>query len=91
MTNQIQALMTEIYEVNKKEKESELKALQAQINPHFLYNTLDALYWMSDDDNVSEIISSFVITSYSIHYTKLYENILCLTAERYATWTKLSI
>jgi len=58
MTNQIQALMTEIYEVNKKEKESELKALQAQINPHFLYNTLDALYWMSDDDNVSEIISS---------------------------------
>jgi two-component system sensor histidine kinase YesM len=38
-----------------REKESELNALQAQINPHFLYNTLDALYWQATDAQHYEI------------------------------------
>lgn len=58
MTNQIRTLLQEIEESNKREKEAELNALQAQINPHFLYNTLDALYWMSNDDQVCEIITA---------------------------------
>lgn len=58
MTNKISSLMEDIREANKKEREAELLALQAQINPHFLYNTLDALYWMSDDENMSDIINT---------------------------------
>lgn len=39
-------LLDEKYAMGKEIKSMELKALQAQINPHFLYNTLDQLYWM---------------------------------------------
>lgn len=41
-------------------KNSELKALQAQINPHFLYNTLDLLNWIAQDygaNEISEVVS----------------------------------
>lgn len=36
-------------------RKAELKALQAQINPHFLYNTLDSMVWMAEDIQAREI------------------------------------
>ena len=54
MTHRIQELMEQnVYEQEQKRK-SELKALQSQINPHFLYNTLDSIIWMAEtnDSNI---------------------------------------
>lgn len=48
-----------------KEKESELRALQAQIKPHFLYNTLSAIYWMAIKNNVREIATMTISLSES--------------------------
>lgn len=45
----------------KIQKETELKALQAQINPHFLYNTLDSINWLALDrgeDDIMTMVSS---------------------------------
>ena len=61
MADQIQDLIQKVYEVTIRKKEAELKALQAQINPHFLYNTLDIAYWtakMERASQTSEMIDS---------------------------------
>lgn len=48
-----------------KEREAELRALQAQINPHFLYNTLDSIYWMATLQNNHDIAQMAVSLSES--------------------------
>ena len=54
MAQKIQSLIEEVYLVNIRKKELELRALQAQVNPHFLYNTLDMIYWTAKVEHAPE-------------------------------------
>lgn len=56
MTEKLRGLMREHYKLGKKVMSAELKALQAQINPHFLYNTLDLINWSAMDYEAQEIV-----------------------------------
>lgn len=55
MTRELKTLMEERYRSGKEVKSAQFKALQAQINPHFLYNTLDLMNWEAMDHGVPEI------------------------------------
>lgn len=61
MITKVSTLLEEKYTLGHQVKNLELKSLQAQINPHFLYNTLDLINWMSTDVN-APMISDLVQT-----------------------------
>ena len=56
MTHRIQDLMEQNVKEQEAKRKSELKALQSQINPHFLYNTLDSIIWMAEGRKYEEVV-----------------------------------
>ena len=56
MISKIKLLMAEAVSTEKEKRKNEIKALQAQINPHFLYNTLDTIIWLSADGKNEEVV-----------------------------------
>ncbi len=56
MLSRLKELMQQIVEEQEKKRLYELNALQAQINPHFLYNTLDSIIWMEERGRNAEAI-----------------------------------
>lgn len=63
MVEDIKRLIDENYVITLREKESELALLQAQINPHFLYNTLDLLYWKAMEEENDDLAESILALS----------------------------
>ena len=62
MSENIKTLIDTVYREQIVKKQSEINALQAQINPHFLYNTLESINWKAKihgDNKVSDMISAF--------------------------------
>lgn len=63
MIERTSELMTEQYQMGQRLKNAELKALQSQINPHFLYNTLEMINWLAHAGRTDEICSAVIALS----------------------------
>lgn len=57
MVEQLRQLTDDIVREQEEKRKSELDALQSQINPHFLYNTLDSIMWMIEAEKYEDAIS----------------------------------
>ena len=57
MSEQIELLLEKSIEEQKQLQMMEHKILQAQIKPHFLYNTLDAIIWAAEADNTADVVT----------------------------------
>ncbi|NLZ83143.1 MAG: histidine kinase, partial [Clostridiales bacterium] len=75
MLGKLDASIKKEKEAGERQRHAEIKALEAQINPHFLYNTLDTINWMAIDKNefdISNAISSLAaILRYAIKNSNL--------------------
>jgi two-component system sensor histidine kinase YesM len=69
MVDNMKELIRLVYEKELMQNRAELKALQAQIHPHFLYNTLEALYWSLLEKNEHELADYVVALSELFRYT----------------------
>lgn len=81
MVARISELIEQVKISSVSEKNAELQALQSQVNPHFLYNTLDMIYWLLDEkgnDNLAEVVLSL---SHMFRYSSHWEDEVTLGAE----------
>lgn len=58
MARRIQVLMDDIVAEHESKRKSEFDTLQSQINPHFLYNTLDIIVWMIENEQKNEAVKA---------------------------------
>ncbi|MGM9957024.1 MAG: sensor histidine kinase [Peribacillus sp.] len=69
MVDNTNHLIQEVYEKELLRSQTELKALQAQIDPHFLYNTLNALYWSLEEKEQDDLADIVIAMSELFRYT----------------------
>lgn len=69
MISEIQKLIREKYEVELKQKEAEMYALQSQINPHFMYNTLETIAMSVEEDEKETVVDMVTILGRMLRYS----------------------
>ena len=57
MLGRIKVLMSDLVDEHNAKRKSEFDTLQSQINPHFLYNTLDIIVWMIENENSDKAVN----------------------------------
>lgn len=69
MIAKIKELMEQVVAEQEQKRTSELKALQSQITPHFLYNTLDSIIWMAEVGKNAEVVRMTTALSRLLRFT----------------------
>ena len=69
MNEKVNTLIEENYKAKLREQEAEIMALNVQLNPHFLYNTLNIMNWLAIDRDQKELSKMLVSLSNMLHYT----------------------
>ncbi|NOV01101.1 sensor histidine kinase [Paenibacillus planticolens] len=69
MIVKIKDLMKQIVQEEALLRTSEIKALQSQINPHFLYNTLESIIWMAETNKMREVVNMTMALSKMLRYS----------------------
>lgn len=83
MVNRMDTLIRENFVKNLEKKDAELALLQSQINPHFLYNTLDSINWMAianDEDEISGMVTA-LSDMFRLSLTKSHSSYIQVTQE----------
>ncbi len=80
MTEQIDVLIKKNMEEQKNFQKAEMKALQAQITPHFLYNTFDTIVWLAEEEHTDEVVK----------ITKAFSDFLRISLSRGHEWITIS-
>ncbi len=57
LASKIQGLVKQVFDEENELRRTEYKALQSQINPHFLYNTLDSILWMAEKKKTDDVVT----------------------------------
>ncbi|MDZ4197248.1 MAG: sensor histidine kinase, partial [Candidatus Izemoplasmatales bacterium] len=63
MIAEIRQLLDRLVQEQKEKRKSEFLALQTQINPHFLYNTLDSIVWLAENNQNKEVVEMVIALS----------------------------
>ena len=88
---QLLGMQSELYEARLEKVSLELQSLQRQINPHFLYNTLDCMHSIAIVDHVPEIEKIAFSLSYVMRYASKGKLIVTLGEEIAVLWEYLNI
>ena len=80
MAEQIDLLIKKNVEEQKNIQKAEVKALQAQITPHFLYNTFDTIIWLAEEEKTEEVV----------RITKAFSDFLRISLSRGHEWITIN-